>query len=379
MTDYFRVTLPPPTGFGKLLHINWVIVFLICVIGCMGFLVLYSVAGGSMDPWASAQMQRFAFGIAVMLAVALTPLWFWQGIAVPAYAIALILLVLVEFFGQSGMGAKRWIDLGFVQLQPSEFMKIALVLMLATYYDRLSKDKVSHPVWIAVPIILIVAPSFLVFKQPDLGTAILVAASGFIVMLVAGVSLYFFAGMGVLGIAAGYAVRKSEGTDWQLISDYQFRRINGFLDPGADPQGAGYHITQSKIALGSGGVTGRGYMKGTQSQLNFLPEKHTDFVFTTLAEEFGLVWGLMLLALYALILALCIRFAIRCTDRFCSLLVVGLSGTFFLYFSLNLAMVTGLAPVVGVPLPFISYGGSALLVLLIAFGLIQCAHVHQEK
>ena len=239
--------------------------------------------------------------------------------------------------------------------------------------------KVSHPFWVAIPLVLILVPTALVLVQPDLGTAILLVAGGGIVMFVAGVSWWYFAV--VVGAAVGLvsAVFSSRGTPWQLIKDYQFRRIDTFLDPSQDPLGAGYHITQSKIALGSGGWTGRGFMQGTQSRLNFLPEKHTDFIFTTLAEEFGFIGGISLLTLYGLVLFFCIVAALQNRDRFSSILILGIGAAFFLYFAVNMSMVMGLAPVVGVPLPLVSYGGSAMLVLLAAFGLVQSAHVHRPR
>jgi rod shape determining protein RodA len=258
-------------------------------------------------------------------------------------------------------------------------MKIAMVMVLAAYYDWLPIKKTSHPFWVLVPLVMILVPTFLVLKQPDLGTAILLIAGGGIVMFLAGVSWWYF---GAVILAAGgliYAVLTSRGTDWQLLKDYQYRRIDTFLDPATDPLGTGYHITQSKIALGSGGWTGRGFMQGTQSRLNFLPEKHTDFIFTTLAEEFGFVGGITLLSLYGLVILFCITMALRMKDRFSALLTMGIAATFFLFFAVNMSMVMGLAPVVGVPLPLVSYGGSAMLVLLAAFGLVQSAHVHRPR
>jgi rod shape determining protein RodA len=285
----------------------------------------------------------------------------------------------VEFFGTVGMGAQRWIDLGFIRLQPSELAKIAMVMLLAAYYDWLPAARTSRPLWVLVPVVIIAIPTLLVLKQPDLGTAILLLAGGGGLMFVAGVHWAYFAAVIAAGGGLVATVFKSRGTDWQLIKDYQFRRIDTFLDPSLDPLGSGYHITQSKIALGSGGWGGRGFMQGTQSRLNFLPEKQTDFIFTTLAEEFGFVGGLSLLTLYMLIVVFCIAAALAMRDRYSSLLTLGLAITFFLFFAVNMAMVMGLAPVVGVPLPMVSYGGSAMLVLMAAFGLVQSAHVHRPR
>ena len=362
----------------KFLRVNWALVLLVCAIATVGFLMLYSVAGGSLDPWARPQMVRFTVGLALMLIVAMIDIRFFKWASPLAYLGALGLLVAVEFVGKAGMGAQRWIDLGPMQIQPSELMKIALVLALARYYAWLDRDRVSHPVWLVPPLLLILVPLFLVLKQPDLGTAMLLGLGGAMVMFLAGVSWWYF-GTAIAGAAGAiYTVMASRGTDWQLLKEYQFRRIETFLDPNTDPLGAGYHITQSKIALGSGGFSGRGYMQGTQTRLNFLPEKHTDFIFTTLSEEFGFIGSLSLLALYLLVLSFGFASMLRNRDRFGALVTGGLTGTFFLFFAVNMAMVMGLMPVVGVPLPLVSYGGSAMLVLLLAFGLIQSAHVHRH-
>ncbi|ASP20837.1 rod shape-determining protein RodA [Antarctobacter heliothermus] len=368
-----------PTGWRKILHLNWPLVVLLAAVAGVGFLMLYSVAGGSFSPWAEPQIKRFGLGLALMFIVAMVPIYFWRNMALIAYVGSLGLLVMVEFFGAVGMGAQRWIDLGFMRLQPSEVMKIAMVMLLAAYYDRLPLSRTSRPLWVLVPILIILLPTGLVLTQPDLGTAILLMTAGGLMMFLAGVHWLYFAT--VLGAACGgiWAVFKSRGTEWQLLEDYQFRRIDTFLDPSSDPLGAGYHITQAKIAMGSGGWTGRGFMQGTQSRLNFLPEKHTDFIFNTLAEEFGFIGGVSLLALYVLILLFCIVAAIQNRDRFSSLLILGVGLTFFLYFAVNMSMVMGLAPVVGVPLPMVSYGGSAMLVLMLAFGMVQSAHIHRPR
>ncbi|MEL7343604.1 MAG: rod shape-determining protein RodA, partial [Pseudomonadota bacterium] len=323
--------------------------------------------------------ERFALGLVAMFIVAMVPIWFWRNVSLLAYGVTIILLLYVEFLGDTRMGAQRWIDLGFMRLQPSEMMKITLVMLLAAYYDWLDVDKVSRPVWVIIPVVFILIPTALVLKQPDLGTSILLIAGGGIVMFLAGVSWWYFGAVIASGVGLIWAVLSSKGTDWQLLKDYQYRRIDTFLDPASDPLGAGYHITQSKIALGSGGWTGRGFMQGTQSRLNFLPEKHTDFIFTTLAEEFGFLGGISLLALYALIIIFCIASALGNRDRFGALLTLGIAAAFFLFFAVNMSMVMGLAPVVGVPLPLVSYGGSAMLVLMVAFGLVQSAHIHRSR
>jgi rod shape determining protein RodA len=368
-----------PSGIRKVLYLNWPILLLLVAVASVGFLMLYSVAGGTFSRWTEPQMQRFGLGLVVMLVIAMVPIWFWRNMAALAYLVSLLLLLAVEFFGVTGGGAQRWIDLGFMRLQPSELAKVTLVLFLAAYYDWLPMKKVSHPFWVAVPVFFILLPTALVLTQPDLGTALLLIFGGAGLMFVAGVHWGYFAAVLASGIGLIAAVLQSRGTSWQLLKDYQYRRIDTFLDPSQDPLNAGYHITQAKIALGSGGWTGRGFMQGTQSRLNFLPEKHTDFIFTTLAEEFGFLGGISLLGLYALIIVFCVATALSNKDRFSSLLTLGIALTFFLYFAVNMSMVMGLAPVVGVPLPLVSYGGSAMLVLMVAFGFVQSAHIHKPR
>ncbi|MBA4490121.1 rod shape-determining protein RodA [Paracoccus sp. S1E-3] len=368
-----------PRGFRKLLALNWPLVFLLAAVASAGFLMLYSVAGGNIDTWARPQMERFAVGMVLMIGLGFVPIWFWRGISVGAYIVCVLLLVAVDVIGHVGMGAQRWLDLGPIKLQPSELMKVALVLLLAAYYDWLDLNKVSRPLWVLIPVLLILLPTALVLQQPDLGTSLLLLMGGAIVMFAAGVSLWYFAAVIGAGVGLVWTVLESRGQSWQLLHDYQFRRIDTFLDPSQDPLGAGYNITQAQIALGSGGWSGRGFMQGTQSRLNFLPEKQTDFIFTTLAEEFGFVGAGTLLALYALIIGFCLYSALTNRDRFASLLTIGIAGTFFLFFSINMGMVMGLLPVVGVPLPLVSYGGTAMMILLMAFGMVQSAHVHRPR
>lgn len=362
----------------KILRFNWALVLLVSAIASLGFLMLYSVAGGSLEPWAGRQMTRFGAGLILMTIVALIDIRVWRWASPMAYLGALGLLVAVEFIGQTGMGAQRWLRVGPLTIQPSELMKIALVMALARYYAWLGPARVSRPLWLLPPLGMTALPAVMVLKQPDLGTAVLLLMGGAVVMFLAGVSWWYF-GTGIaLGGAAVYAVIASRGTEWQVLKDYQYRRIETFLDPSQDPLGAGYHITQSKIAMGSGGIAGRGYMQGTQSRLNFLPEKHTDFIFTTLSEEFGAVGSMSLLALYVLVVVFGFASMAQNRDRFGALLTGGLTATFFFFWGVNMAMVMGLIPIVGVPLPLVSYGGSAMLVLLIAFGLIQSAHIHRR-
>ncbi len=355
----------------KLGQVTWGLVALLTVTGCVGFVMLYSAANGSYEPWAWRQMARFGAGIILMLVLAVIDIRWWLRAAYAIYIFALVLLVLVEVMGIIGMGAQRWVGVWGLQVQPSEIMKIALVLALARYFHGLTLEAVRRPVSLIIPVFLIVAPAALVLRQPDLGTALLLAIAGGVLFLLAGVRLRLFAGALALALAAIPVA-------WQFLHGYQKERILTFLNPERDPLGAGYHILQSKIALGSGGLFGKGYLAGTQSHLSFLPENQTDFIFTMLAEELGLVGGLALLALYALIVIYGFAISLRSTSQFGRLVGMGMTTTFFVYVFINVAMVTGLVPVVGVPLPLVSYGGTSLMTLLIGFGLLMGVHVHRD-
>ena len=368
-----------PTGLSKVLFVNWGLFLLICAVAAIGWLMLYSISGGNMAQWAGPQMKRFIVGAMLMMVITFVPIWFWRNMSGLTYIIGFLLLIAVELVGDVGKGAQRWLSIGPVQLQPSELMKVGLVMMLAAYYDWLDPKKVSRPIWVIVPVVMILAPTALVLMQPNLGTSIMLILGGAGVMFAAGVSFWYFAAVILLVGAIITGVFTLRGTPWQFLHDYQYTRIDTFLDPTSDPLGAGYNIIQAQIALGSGGWAGKGFMQGTQSRLNFLPEKHTDFIFTTLAEEFGFIGAFSLLILYALILTFCLTSAIKNRDRYSQLLIIGIAVNFFLYLAINLSMVMGMAPVVGVPLPFLSYGGSVTLVLLIAFGLVQSAHVHRLR
>ena len=368
-----------PTGLRKVLYVNWPVVLLMTAVASVGFLMLYSVAGGRFDLWAERQMRVFGLGLVLMFVVAFVPIWFWRNVSGVAYLASIVMLVGVELVGETRGGAQRWIDIGFIQFQPSEMMKFTLVMMLASYYDWLDIKKMSRPTWVLLPVVLIIAPTFLVLMQPNLGTSLMLVMGGGAVMFAAGVSLWYFAAVALLAVGGVAAVILSRGTPWQLLHDYQYTRIDTFLNPTADPLGAGYNIIQAKIALGSGGWSGKGYMQGTQSRLNFLPEKHTDFIFTTVAEEFGFIGAFSLLALYGAILAFLIAAALQNKDRFSALLILGVAANLFFYIAVNLSMVMGMAPVVGVPLPLLSYGGSAMLVLMVGFGLVQSAHIHRPR
>lgn len=368
-----------PTGPRKILYLNWPLIVLITAVASVGILMLWSIAGGDFNVWARRQAQVFAAGMLLLFIVAMVPIWFWRSMAGIAYGAALVMLIYVEFRGETNMGAQRWIDFGFLQFQPSEMMKFTLVMLLAAYYDWLDNKRISRPLWVLLPVLLILAPTVLVLMQPNLGTSLMLILGGASVMFAAGVSLWYFGAVLSMAVGAVAGVFLTRGTPWQFLHDYQYRRIDTFLDPSADPLGAGYNIMQAKIALGSGGWSGKGFMQGTQSRLNFLPEKQTDFIFTTLAEEFGFVGAFSLLVLYALIIGFCLISALQNRDRFSSLLIIGVAANFFFYLAVNLSMVMGMAPVVGVPLPLLSYGGSAMLVILVGFGLVQSAHVHRPR
>ncbi len=355
----------------KLWQVHWLFILLLIATAGVGFAMLYSAAGGSIDPWASRQMVRFGVGMAVLIAVALIDIRLWLKYAYVFYMATLALLVGVEFVGIEGKGAQRWLDLGYFGLQPSELMKIALVLALARHFHGTSIDDVRRVRYLLVPFLLVAAPAALVLRQPDLGTALMLIITGAAIFFAAGVRLWKF-------VLVGGAALAAMPVAWQFLRDYQKQRVLTFLNPENDPLGAGYHIIQSKIAFGSGGVVGKGFMQGTQSHLNFLPEMQTDFIFTMLAEEFGLAGSLALLGLYVIILIYGVAISLRCRTQFGRLVGVGITATFFLYVFINMAMVMGLVPVVGVPLPLISYGGTAMMTLLFGFGLLMGAWVHRD-
>jgi rod shape determining protein RodA len=351
--------------------ISWGLILLICAAASFGIAVLYSAADGSMEPWAAKQTIRFASTLILMIGAALVDIRHWFRAAYWVYAIVLALVVAVDLRGFVGMGAQRWIDLGLIQLQPSELMNVAVVLALARYFHCLSSEEIARIRYLILPVLTVGVPAALVLKQPDLGTAVILLMSGAVLYFIAGVRLRYF----VLTAAAAAAALP---VVWHFLRDYQKNRIYTFLDPDADPLGAGYHILQSKIALGSGGLFGKGFLQGSQSHLSFLPEKQTDFIFTTLAEEFGLVGGLGLLALYSMIIVYGFAIALRSRNHFGRLLGLGIATNLFLSVFINTAMVMGLIPVVGVPLPLISYGGTAMLAVMLGFGLLLNVGAHRD-
>ena len=367
-----RSLRPPARSLGaRLGEINWPLVALIVTIAAIGFAMLVSAANGSVDPWAWRQAMRFAVGLAVMVVVAMIDLRLWLRWAYVLYAAALLLLLAVEAMGSIGMGAQRWIDLGVLRLQPSEVMKVAMVLALARYFHARGVEEMRRATVLALPLAMIGLPAVLVLVQPDLGTAVMLLLAATALLVLAGVRLWMLGALAAITLAAMPVA-------WQFLHDYQRRRLLVFLDPESDSLGAGYHIMQSKIALGSGGFFGKGYLAGTQSHLSFLPERHTDFIFTMLAEEMGLAGAAVLLLLYALVIGYGMAIALRCQSQFGRLLAYGMTTTIFLYVFVNVAMVTGLIPVVGVPLPLISYGGTAMMTVMVAVGLMLCVHAHRD-
>ncbi len=362
------------TSFGltnKLWQISWIYVLLLCLLAAVGYVALYSAAGGSAEPYASRHILRFGFGLTLMLSIALVDIRFIARMAWLGYAGAVGLLVLVLRMGHVGKGAERWLDLGGMPWQPSELMKIALIVALAAWFHRASWERMGNPLFLIPPAIAVLVPVGLILKEPNLGTAVITGAIGATIFLGAGVR-WWKVGLVLGAIGLGIPVA------YNHLHDYQKARITTFLNPESDPLGAGYNIIQSKIALGSGGMWGKGFLQGTQGHLNFLPEKQTDFIFTMLGEEFGLVGGLALLGLLCLITLGGMLIALRCRHQFGRLVALGVSMNFFLYVLVNVAMVTGTIPVGGVPLPLVSHGGTAMITVMIGFGLLMSVHVHRD-
>jgi rod shape determining protein RodA len=361
----------PLTLSEKLLEVDWGLIILITLAACAGFAMLYSIAGGHLRPWAGPQIVRFAVGLLILVAAAMIDIRVWMGLAYPAYGVAFLLLLVVQSMGHVGLGAQRWIDLGPLQIQPSELMKISLVLALARYLHGLTVEDISRPVKLLVPLVMIAAPAVLVLLQPNLGTAIILVADGCSLLFLAGLSWRWI-------VPALGAVAASIPVAWEFMHDYQRQRVLTFLDPSSDALGAGWNITQAKIAIGSGGFSGKGFLQGTQSRLNFLPEKETDFIFTTLGEEFGFAGSIALLILFGLIIAYGIRIAMASRSQFGRLVAMGVTLNFFFYIMISGLMVMGLIPVVGIPMPLVSYGGSAMMTVMFGFGLLMSVHVHRQ-
>ncbi len=356
----------------KIIHLNWGLVLVIVLISSIGFAALYSAAGGSFSPCASKQMIRFSIGLVGMFIIALIDIRWWYKLAWPVYFSGFFLLLVVEVMGHIGMGAQRWIDLGFMQLQPSELMKIAVVMALARYFHTATVENIRQISSLIIPVLIIAAPVALVLLQPDLGTALMIVMAGAAMIFIAGAPLWLF--LSAFAVAAA-----SVPIAWHFMHAYQKQRVLTFLNPESDPLGAGYHITQSKIALGSGGIEGKGFLQGSQSHLNFLPEKQTDFIFTLWAEEWGLFGGVVLLALFGIVFLYGFWISSRVRHNFGRYLSMGICINFSLYVFINIAMVMGLIPVVGAPLPLISYGGTSMLAALIGFGLMMSCNVYRDS
>ncbi len=369
----FRGAVPASGGSltTKLFEINWLLPTLVGVLGLVGVTMIFAATDGVWRYGALQHFVRVGFGGLVMLTVALIDIRIWYRLAYPAYVVGLLLLIGVEFVGVEVNGSTRWLDFGVARLQPSEIMKPAIVLALARYYHDLPSHRVNHIVGLIGALILLTLPMSLILRQPDLGTTLLLGTTGVVVIYLAGIS-WRVIGFASLFAAVGIPLFFKYG-----LKPYQQERLLTFLDPSRDPSGASYHITQSKIALGSGGVNGKGFMRGTQRQGEYVPENRTDFIFTVIGEEFGLVGGLLTIAMYMAVIGVCLWLSLQCKEMFAKLLILGLTTTFTLYIFINLAMVMGLAPVVGVPLPLISYGGTVILAVMGGFGLILSAHLHR--
>jgi rod shape determining protein RodA len=348
----------------SLATINWRILFLVGAIGGFGLVVLYSAAGGSFTPWAFSQGIKLVVFSGMALVLSRIPESLWKAAAFPAYGVILAMLIAVELLGAVRGGSQRWLELGFIRLQPSELMKLCIVLAVARFYDLLPAGEIRgfNALWPAI--VMIGLPFSLVLIQPDLGTAVMIAAGGIVVVFLAGIPMRLFVG-------AGAAIAGLLPIVFAMMHDYQRKRVLIFLDPESDPLGAGYHITQSKIAIGSGGIFGKGFLNGTQSHLDYLPEGHTDFVFATMAEEWGLIGGVAIIIGFVLLTRWGMRVATRAPTRFGRLTAAGLITTIFFYVAINLMMVMGLAPVVGIPLPLVSFGGTAMLTVMLCLGVLM--------
>lgn len=356
----------------KIMRLNWWFILLVCCVSSVGIASLYSAAGGDMDRWAMRQLIRFGVGMIGMIIIALINIKWWYRLTWPLYFIGLVLLIIVEIKGRVGMGAQRWIDLGFMQLQPSELMKIVVVMALARHFNGASPEQARHLSFLIVPALVIMAPVSLVLLQPDLGTSLMIIMAGAGMIFIAGAPIWLF-------VASIILVGVSIPIIWQFLHAYQKQRVMTFFNPESDPLGAGYHIIQSKIAIGSGGIEGKGFLQGTQSHLNFLPEKQTDFIFTLWVEEWGLLGGLGLLGVFLLMFVSALRTSLKCKHNFGKYLALGIGINFSLYVFINISMVMGLIPVVGAPLPLVSYGGTSMLAALIGFGLMMSCGIYRHS
>ncbi|MCE3255343.1 MAG: rod shape-determining protein RodA [Rickettsiaceae bacterium] len=356
----------------KFFALNWRLVFLIIILANIGFAMLYSAAGGNLYPWLFKQMIFFFIFFPVMLAIAVIDVKFWLRTSYLYYAIALVLIIAVDIMGHHAMGATRWFAVGGFTLQPSEIMKVCLVFALAKYFYNINVDEIEKTKYAIAPALMIAIPTFFIFDQPDLGTATIVLLVGVSILFLAGVKMQNFIFVGVAGLVTIPFL-------WIFVLyDYQKQRVLNFINPDNDPLGSGYNIIQSKIAIGSGGFFGKGYLNGTQGQLEFLPEKQTDFIFTMLSEELGFIGSITTIFIYALIIYMGTRIAFKAKHQFGRLLALGITNILFIHVFVNMGMTMGLLPVVGAPLPLISYGGTITASMLIGFGLLLNVDVHSE-
>ena len=358
------------SAFAKLQSINYPLLGLIITLFFVGLAALYSISNGDFNSWPLKHSQRFILGLIIFFLVIFFDLRLIFDYAYVIFFLSIISLVIIPFFGIESNGATRWISIAGISLQPSEFVKYTLILALAKYFHSINNDS-SFIKTLIIPLIITIVPVLLVITQPDLGTALIILLGGISLFWISGLNYKYFI-VGVFSILCSLPVL------WQYLKDYQKDRVLTFFNPERDPLGNGYHIMQSKIALGSGGIFGKGYMEGTQSHLNFLPEMQTDFIFTMLGEEFGFIGTLLLLLIYAALIMISIRLALKSRSLFSKYLSLGVCSVFFIYVFVNIGMVTGLLPVVGVPLPFISYGGSSMLAVMFGFGLLMNCYINRN-
>jgi rod shape determining protein RodA len=357
----------------KIEQLNWLLISLITVLAFVGFIMLYSAGGGSFKPWLIRQLFFFILFFPLMIAIAVIDISLWFRFAYIAYAVGLVLVIIVDIMGHSAMGATRWFRLGSLTIQPSEIMKVCTVFALARYFYNVEAENIVKVRYAVIPVLLIIVPAVFIFHQPDLGTASILVMAGVTVLFVAGIRMHYF-------IAAGTAILVAIPFAWHfLLYGYQKDRVLTFMNPGNDPLGSGYNIIQSKIAIGSGGFIGKGYLNGTQGQLNFLPEKQTDFIFTMLSEELGFIGSIFTIGVYCAIIAICVQIAMNIKHQYGRLLTMGVASIFFIHMFINMGMGMGLLPVVGAPLPFVSYGGTIMATMMIGFGLILNADLYKNS
>ena len=356
----------------KIFSVDIVLFFSILILGIISLFAMYSTDGGEFLYHTKSHIVRFFVFFILFIAVSFFKINFWYNWSIPIFIAILALLILVKFFGLTSSGSQRWLNLYFINLQPSELMKVSLILFLAKYYHRISSGDVNRAKYLLTPIFALVIPVILVVTQPDRGTAFLIGAGGIVVIWLAGVKMKFFAYLGVIFLSiTPIAI--------SFLKPYQKSRILTFLDPSRDPLGAGYQITQSKIAIGSGGLFGKGFLNGSQSYLDYLPEKHTDFIFTLFSEEFGFFGSCFILTLYILITWRIVSIGNGFRDTFGKLFCYSFATAFFLYVAVNMGMVLGLIPIVGAPLPILSYGGSSMMAMMFGLGIVMSCKIHKDQ